>query len=60
MYVKPILIKKEIKSGKIKELKVNCYIPSDLKSEKVVLFLQFEDSEGYYFGSPLIGIIDID
>lgn len=59
-YVKPIAIKKQLKPGKKRTISFNCYLPSTLKSEKVVLFFQFEDSSGFIFGSPLIAILDLD
>jgi hypothetical protein len=58
--VKPIIIKKRLKPGKVKEVIMNVYIPKEFLSSKVVLFFQFEDEEGQWFGQPLIGIIDID
>ena len=39
---------------------MNVYLPSEFKSEKIVLLFQFENSEGERFGEALIGIIDVD
>ena len=39
---------------------MNVYLPTTLKKEKIILFFQFENSEGLRFGDCMIGIIDID
>ena len=59
-FVKPFYTKARLQPNEIREVVMNVYLPSNFKSEKVVLLFQFENSEGERFGDPMIGIIDVD
>jgi Ig-like domain from next to BRCA1 gene len=60
VFVKPLYTKTRLLPGETREVVMNIYLPSEFKSEKIVLLFQFENSEGERFGEALIGIIDVD